>query len=84
MGSGGITGGNLEINNFSAVFGPDLVSSGSISSPDATTGRGTLVLKASSPSATYNLIYYLIDDYTALLLDQDNTAILTGVVARQY
>jgi len=81
----GITGGNLDINNFSAVFPEDPVGgSGSSVGPPATNGRGIATLAVTSPAATYNLIYYLIDDNTALLLGKDTTRVATGVIVRQF
>lgn len=78
-----ITSGNLDINTFPTPLPqPDPVSSVSLASPS--NGRGTVVVSATSPTATYNLIYYLIDDHTALLLDQDQTQILIGATARQF
>lgn len=81
----GITGGSLDVNNFSAVFAGDPIGvSGSSIGVPATNGRGTATLALTSPAATYNLIYYLIDDNTALLLDKDSTRVATGVIVRQY
>jgi len=81
----GITGGNLDINIFSAVFTADPVtSSGSSIGVPAANGRGTATIVASSPAATYNLIYYLIDDNTALLLDKDTTRVAIGAISRQF
>jgi len=86
--------GNLDINNFSAVFPADpLTATGSsIAAPNGTTGRGTaspastapLIISATDPNATYDLVYYTIDPNTALLLDQDKSLILTGLLARQF
>jgi hypothetical protein len=80
-----ITAGNLDINTFNSVSQTDPISAtgNSFGSP-ASNGRGTAVLVATSPAATFNLIYYLIDDNTALLLDQDTTPIATGIIARQF
>jgi len=36
------------------------------------------------PPATYNLVYYLIDANTALLLGQDKTRVETGIIVRQF
>lgn len=78
-----ITSGNLDINTFPTPLPqPDPVSSVSLGSPS--NGRATVVVSATSPTATYNLIYYLIDDHIALLLDQDQTQILIGATARQF
>jgi hypothetical protein len=81
-----ITGGNLDINNFNAGFQTDPIdtTTSSITAPDSTTGRGTAVLVATNPNVSYNLVYYIIDDNTALLLDSDATRILVGKFARQY
>lgn len=83
--STGITGGNLDINTFSSGSPMDPISStgNSIGAP-AANGRGTAVLVVTGPAATFNLIYYLIDDNTAVLFDQDTTPIATGIIARQF
>ncbi len=87
--------GNLDIN----IFGdepfegdPISVAGGSMAAPNATTGRGTaspvstapFILSATNPDAIYNLIYYVLDANTALLLDQDKSLQLTGILARQF
>jgi hypothetical protein len=81
----GITGGNLDINNFGSVSPTDPIAAtgNSIGTP-AANGRGTAILAVTAPVATFNLIYYLIDDNSALLFDQDTTPIATGIVARQF
>jgi hypothetical protein len=80
-----LTGGDLDINNFNAVFLNDPVnaSTSSIVAP-ATNGRGTAVINVNNPTAHYNLVYYVIDNNTALLLDQDTTLIATGIIALQF
>jgi hypothetical protein len=80
-----ITSGNLDINDFNAIFSPDPIApaTSSIAAP-ASNGRGTAVVAASTPAATYNLAYYLIDDNRALLLDQDSNRVATGIVALQF
>ena len=50
----------------------------------SSTGRGTFVITATNPTATYNLIYYLIDNNSALLLDKDSSLVLRGSLARQF
>jgi hypothetical protein len=81
----GITAGNLDVNTFNSVSQTDPISaSGNSFSSAASNGRGTAVLVTTSPAATFNLIYYLVDDNTALLLDQDTTPIATGIIARQF
>jgi hypothetical protein len=82
LGSTSITAGNLDINTFSSVSPSDPITA-TIGAP-STTGRGTAVVTATGPAATFNLIYYLIDDNTALLFDQDTTPIAAGIIARQF
>jgi hypothetical protein len=85
LSSTSISAGNLDINNFNAVFpgNPVGTTGTSVGSPSSN-GRGTMVLAATNPAATYNLIYYLIDDSSALLLDQDSGRVLRGALARQF
>lgn len=76
--------GNLDVNFFQPRSGDPITSAAFGGS--GTNGRGTLVITASSPSVTYNLIYYLVNANEALLLDGDanNTLVLTGTVQRQF
>jgi hypothetical protein len=76
------TGGKLDIDFVSSVSPSDPISA-TLAAP-ATNGRGTSVVTATSPAATFNLIYYLIDDNTALLFDQDATPIAAGIIERQF
>jgi len=80
------TGGTLDTNNFGNTFAnnPVMLTSSSITAASATTGRGTAVLVGTNPGVTYNLSYYLVNNTTALLFDQDKTFILIGSVARQF
>ncbi|MGA8872810.1 MAG: hypothetical protein WB460_16810 [Candidatus Acidiferrales bacterium] len=81
----GVSGGHFDINNFSATFKADPVSTAnsSIAAP-GTTGRGTAVLEGQNPDITYNLVYYLIDKNTALLFDSDTTRVAIGGIERQF
>jgi hypothetical protein len=84
-----ITSGNLDINNYGAVYPSDPFASDTSSTPSsigapATNGRGTAVLVTTDPPATYNLAYYLIDANTALSLGQDKTRVETGIIIRQF
>jgi hypothetical protein len=81
----GISGGHFDINNFSATFKADPVntSTSSIAAP-GTNGRGTAVLEGQNPDITYNLVYYLIDDNTALLFDSDAVRVAIGSIERQF
>lgn len=77
--------GALDIN----FFGPnpgDPIGSAVLGSAGSTAGRGTLVITAKSPSATYNLIYYTVSGSEALLLDGDNNSslVMTGLMQGQY
>ncbi|MGH9691851.1 MAG: hypothetical protein ACRD4C_12360 [Candidatus Acidiferrales bacterium] len=81
----GGTGGTLDINDFGVRPFPNaVVTISSLGSPTSGNGRGTIVLTATNPLVTYNLVYYLIDDNTALLFDQDSGFILTGILSRQF
>ena len=81
----GITGGNFDINNYNATFKTDPVNitASSIAAP-ASNGRGTAVLAGENPDITYNLVYYLIDENTALLFDQDASRLVIGSIERQF
>jgi len=79
------TDGSLDINNFNAVFFSDPVNTttSTIVAP-ATNGRGTALINVNNPKAHYTLVYYVIDNNTALLLDQDSTLVATGIIALQF
>lgn len=83
LATGAVTPGSVDINNYTATFAGDPISAVSLGSASSL-GRGTTKITASAPSATYNVIYYLIDDKTALVLDQDQTYVLRGQFAQQY
>src|SRR5580704_15151140 len=81
-----VSGGNLDLNEYNAVYASDpiSVSTSTLTAPDATNFRGTAVLKGTDPAVSYTLVYYIIDNNTALLLDQDTVRIGIGAVARQF
>jgi hypothetical protein len=85
-----ISSGNLDINNYSTPpYQSDPLASDTSTTPSsigepATNGRGTAILVTTDPPATYNLVYYLIDANTALLLGQDKTRVETGIIVRQF
>ena len=82
--AGSISSGTLDINSVSSTSPSDPIgSTTSIAVPDAN-GRGTATLVTTNPAATFKLVYYLIDDNTALLFDQDTTPIAIGTVVRQF
>ncbi|MGH9714541.1 MAG: hypothetical protein ACRD5M_14700 [Candidatus Acidiferrales bacterium] len=79
-----VTSGTIDINNFNAVFTGDPVSTTStIAAPD-TNGRAAAMLKATNPTVTFTLMYYVIDANRALMLDLDTTRVGTGAIARQF
>jgi hypothetical protein len=80
--------GSLDFNN-GAQGGPFLrlgiASSSTIAAPTSN-GRGTMTLKAtiSGTSATFNLVYYVVNANTVLLFDSDNNRVATGTLDRQF
>jgi hypothetical protein len=80
-----VSGGSLDINNSNAVFvGDPIATTSTITAPDATHGRGTITLSATSPPATFSLDYYVLDANRAVFLDQDTTRVGTGLIAKQF
>lgn len=64
---------SINLKNTSAFTIPDLF------------GRGTATLATSTSGATtFTLVYYLIDDNTAVILDTDGSRSAVGVIARQF
>jgi hypothetical protein len=76
--------GNLDINDFTGTFPTDPVGTSGTSIGGPTNGRGTITLAATNPTATYNMIYYLIDDHTALLFSSGQSPVAIGLAARQF
>ena len=83
LGASGITPGSLDIASYPTPYAGDPITAVTLGSPSSI-GRGTTVVTGSNPAATYNLIFYLIDDQTALVFDQDKTFVLRGAFAQQY
>jgi hypothetical protein len=82
--TGGVSSGTLDINTFGTPTSSDPITTGSsLGTPDAD-GRGTGTIVTSNPSSTFKLVYYLIDDSTALVFDQDTSPIATGIIVRQF
>lgn len=75
----------LDINNYGTppLLSDPIGTSSSVTAP-ASNGRGTMVLNPTNPPATYNLVYYVIDANTALLVGQDTTRVLNGIVVLQF
>jgi hypothetical protein len=78
--------GNLDINNFNAVYltDPIFTTGTKLLTLDATSGRGTATIQGMNPNVTYNLAYYVIDGNSALLLDTDSTRVLIGTINLQF
>ena len=78
--------GNVDINNFNAVFPADpiLTTGTTLLTLDATSGRGTAMIQGTNPNVTYNVVYYVINGSTALLLDSDTTRVLIGTINSQF
>jgi hypothetical protein len=85
LSSTAFSGGNFDINNVNAVFKMDPVNitNSTIATPSGN-GRGTATIEGQNPDVTYKLIYYLIDDNTALLFDQDTARVAIGTIDRQF
>ncbi len=81
----GLTG-NIDINNFNAVFltDPIFTTGTKLLTLDATSGRGTATIQGMNPNVTYNVAYYVIDGNSALLLDTDTTRVLIGSISSQF
>ncbi len=86
------TGGNIDINNYNAVYPSDPVNTtttGTATFATALTapaapGRGTGILSGKNPNVTFGFVYYLIDANTAVLLGSDATRTNLGQLAKQY
>jgi len=79
------SGGNLDINNFTATFPADPIgTSGTSITAPAGNGRGTATLAPTNPAATYNLVYYLFEDNAGLLFSSGQTPVAIGMITRQF
>ncbi|MGA7922076.1 MAG: hypothetical protein WCA38_20625 [Candidatus Acidiferrales bacterium] len=76
--------GALDFNNGGPISVLGISSTSTIVAP--TNSRGTMMIKASASgqSATFNLVYYLVDANTILLFDSDGNRVANGVLARQF
>ncbi len=79
--------GTLDVNTFSDAtggvpgLGLGLLTGTAIVAPDAN-GRGTMTLKPSN--LTYQLVYYVVDSKTVLLMGTDGTHVVLGNMAAQF
>jgi hypothetical protein len=83
-----VGGGSLDINQLNAIYTADPVSTttvpiSTITAPSSA-GRGTALLAGTDPSVSYAIVYYIIDNNTALLLDSDTVRLGIGAIARQF
>lgn len=76
----------VDINDYTSIFKADPfdTSTSSISAPSSPLYRGTATIALSNPEASYSFVYYVVDNNTALVLDQDTLRVGTGIVARQF
>jgi hypothetical protein len=69
----GLSVTSINLSNTSAFTIPDVL------------GRGTATLVTNTTGATtFTLVYYLVDDNTAIILDTEGSRSATGVIARQF
>jgi hypothetical protein len=74
--------GNIDINEKGTLTaGAPIENSSAIVAPDKD-GRGTLTLDAKP--ASYSLVYYVVDNTTALAVESDGQRVATGIVVRQF
>jgi hypothetical protein len=79
------TAGTLDINNFGTAPLPnDSLGSSTSLGAGGTNGRGIGMLAATDPPVTYSIVYYWIDDNTAVIVGQDTTRVLTGIAIKQF
>ena len=80
-----LTESKVLINQLNAVYTADPISTtlSTITAPGST-GRGTAVLTGTDPAVSYAIVYYIIDNNTALLLDSDTVSVGIGAIARQF
>ena len=78
--------GNIDINNFNAVYLTDPIfnTGTTLGMLDTTSGRGTATIQGMNPNVTYNVAYYVINGNSALLLDTDTTRVLIGTISSQF
>lgn len=75
-GSGGVTGGLLDASTSGASTGQITITGGSVGTPSATTGRGTLAVNAVIPGlpGTLNYAYYIVSGSELFFLNMDAAA----------
>ncbi len=86
------SGGNIDINNYNAVYPGDPVNTtttGTATMATALTaatapGRGTGILSGKNPNVTFGFVYYLVNADTALTLGSDTTRTNLGQFILQF
>ncbi len=77
--------GNIDINNFNAVYPGDPVNTATTTlGTPSSLGRGTAVLSGTNPNVTFGLVYYVVSPNLSLLLGSDTTRTNIGVLGLQY
>jgi hypothetical protein len=77
--------GNIDINNFNAVYAKDPINTATTSlAAPSPLGRGTGTLSGTNPNVTFGLVYYVVSPNLSLLLGSDATRTNTGVLGLQY
>jgi hypothetical protein len=76
--------GNIDINNFNAVYPSDPVNTTTAIVAPASLGRGTMILSGKNPNVTFGLVYYVVSPNLSLLLGSDTTRTNTGQIGLQY
>ncbi len=80
-----VSAGNLDINVYGTIYPSDSLSAttSTLVAPGSN-GRGTATLAPTDPPATYSLVYYWISPHEAVLVGQDKTRVLTGIINLQF
>jgi len=89
LGELGIAGttvtGTIDINNFEVngqQLGLNVLNSSTIVSTD-TNGRGTAAFTAAD-GASFQVAYYVVDQNTVVMIETDNTRVMTGTLLKQF
>ena len=76
--------GNIDINNFNAVYPSDPVNTTTTIGTASSLGRGTMTLSGKNPNVTFGLVYYVVSPNLSLLLGSDPTRTNIGQIGLQY
>ncbi|MGC2329899.1 MAG: hypothetical protein WA581_00460, partial [Candidatus Acidiferrales bacterium] len=74
--------GNIDVDDKGTLTsGTPIKDTSTIVAPDSN-GRGTTILD--TEPATYSLVYYVVNNTSALVIENDGARVATGIVARQF